>query len=122
MISKIHSTTIGVADQDKALDFYVNTLGWEKALDNMIGAEDRFLSVVPPGAQTQLVLAPLRWFGENYSKETGISFTTRDIDATYKTLSERGVTFEGPVQDMPWGQKATWFYDLDGNKFFIVEE
>jgi catechol 2,3-dioxygenase-like lactoylglutathione lyase family enzyme len=29
MISHIHSTTIVVADQDAALDFYVNTLGWE---------------------------------------------------------------------------------------------
>jgi len=32
------------------------------------------------------------------------------------------VTFKQPVEVMPWGDKATWFYDLDGNEFFLVEE
>jgi hypothetical protein len=39
MISRIHSTTIVVADQEAALDFYVNTLGWEKAIDNQMGPD-----------------------------------------------------------------------------------
>ncbi len=56
MISHIHSTTIAVADQDAALDFYVNTLEWEIGMDNQVGEGMRFLTVVPPGATTQLVL------------------------------------------------------------------
>ena len=36
MISRIHSTTIVVNDQDAALDFYVNKLGWDKAMDSPI--------------------------------------------------------------------------------------
>lgn len=52
LISHIHSTTIMVADQDAALDFYVNTLGWEKAMDSSPGENMRWLTVVPPGATT----------------------------------------------------------------------
>ena len=120
-ISHIHSTTISVSDQDAALDFYTNTLGWEKAMDAMFGEGMRFLSVVPTGATTQLILAHTSWGGET-TGNTGISLVTSDIDATYETLSTNGVSFKQPVETMPWGQKATWFSDPDGNEYFLVEE
>jgi catechol 2,3-dioxygenase-like lactoylglutathione lyase family enzyme len=124
MISHIHSATIVVSDQEAALDFYTNTLGWEKTLDNPMGDRFRFVSVVPPGATTQLVLGQEGWFegGEMPPKHTGISFVTRDIDATYENLSERGVRFKQPVETAPWGQKITWILDPDGNEFLLVEE
>jgi catechol 2,3-dioxygenase-like lactoylglutathione lyase family enzyme len=125
MISRIHSTSIVVADQDAALDFYVNTLGWEKAMDDPMGPEMRWLTVVPPGAETQLVLSHPSWYQDGQatpSKDTGISLISPDIDATYETLVKRGVKFKQPVEVMPWGAKATWFYDLDGNEFFLVAE
>ena len=123
MISHIHSTTIVVSDQDKALDFYVNTLGWEKAHDDPMGPEMRFVTVVPPGATTQLALGLASWFEGSRSpgNNTGIALSTSDIDATYATLVARGVRFKEPVSVMPWGAKATWFYDLDGNEFFLAE-
>ncbi len=124
MISHIHSTTIIVTDQDKALDFYVNTLGWEKALDSMVGESTRFLTVVPPGATTQLALLHSNFAAENQHAggQTGISLITHDIESSYQTLTGRGVHFKEPVQMMPWRQKATWFYDPDGNEFFLAEE
>ncbi len=124
VISHIHSATIVVADQDAALDFYVNSLGWEKALDAQVGEGMRFLTVAPPGATTQLALGHTSWFGgeKRPGGHSGISLVTPDIDATYERLSERGVRFKEPVTVMPWGQKATWFYDLDGNEHFLVEE
>jgi catechol 2,3-dioxygenase-like lactoylglutathione lyase family enzyme len=125
MISYIHSTTVLVSDQDKALDFYVNTLGWEKAMDTSFGDGGmRWLTVVPPGAQTQLVLGDPAWYGDviKPGQWSGISVVCPDIDATYETLVARGVKFKEPVQTMPWGQKATWFYDLDNNEFFLTEE
>ena len=123
MISHIYSTTIIVSDQDKALDFYVNTLGFEKTMDNQMGPDMRFITVAPPGATTQLVLGVQGWFGEDSDsrKSTGISLIAPDIDATYATLTERGVKFKEPVGMMPWGAKATWFYDPDGNEFFLAE-
>lgn len=123
MISYIHSTAIVVADQDAALDFYVNTLGWEKAMDSAMGPDMRWLTVVPPGAATQLVLALPSWAGEGRTPGvvTGISLIAPDIDATYATLTERGVRFKEPVSTTPWGAKATWFYDLDGNEFYLID-
>jgi len=127
MFSHIHSTSIIVADQDAALDFYVNTLGWAKGMDNPMGPDTRWLTVVPPGATTQLVLALPSWYGnERTPREpggvTGIALIAPDIDATYATLIERGVTFKQPVEAMPWGAKATWFSDPDGNEFFLASE
>ncbi len=121
VFSYIHSTTVPVSDQQAAHDFYVNALGWEKAFDQSMG-EDRFLTVVPPGATTQLVLAPAHWLGSNRTMggETGITLVCDDVDETYKTLTEQGVKFKEPPADMPWGQRAAWFYDLDGNEFFLV--
>lgn len=124
MITKIHSTTVEVSDQDKALDFYVNTLGWEKAMDSPMGPGMRWLTVVPPGATTQLVLGHTSWFaGEQASRhpgKSGISLVADDIDATYETLKAKGVNFKGPVEMMPWGDKGVWFSDPDGNEFFLV--
>jgi catechol 2,3-dioxygenase-like lactoylglutathione lyase family enzyme len=124
VITHIHSTTIVVSDQDKALDYYSNTLGCEKAIDNQMGPDMRFLTVVPRGSKTQLVLALASWAGENLKQggHTGITFVCDDIDATYDELSKKGVNFKEPVQTMPWGGKATWFYDPDGNEFFLSED
>jgi len=124
MISFIHSATIAVSDQRKALDFYVNTLGWEKALDVPMGEAESFITVVPPGATTQLSLAPAHWLGPDrkVGGPTGIAFVAPDIEETYKILTERGVQFKEPPAMMPWGAKATWFYDQDGNEIFLAEE
>jgi catechol 2,3-dioxygenase-like lactoylglutathione lyase family enzyme len=123
MFSHIHSVTVPVADQDAALDFYVNTLGLGKAKGQPIPGGGRWLTVVPPGAMTQLVLADASWYGADRlaNKETGITLVAPDIDAAYATLTSRGVRFKQPVEVMPWGDKATWFSDLDGNEFFLVE-
>lgn len=130
MISYIHSTTIIVSDQERALDFYVNTLGWEKRIDAMMGDGYRFLTVAPVGGQAELALGPAQMFtiqpgagitrGRGMEGASGISFAVDDVDATYRTLVERGVQFSGPPEQMPWGDKATWMMDPDGNRFFLT--
>lgn len=119
----IHSFTVIVADQQRALDFYVDVLGWRKSIDQAMGAEMRFISVAPPEGKTELALGHPSWF-ENQAAGSarGISLIARDIDETVATLTARGVRFKGPIEDMPWGARATWFYDLDGNEFFLVTE
>ena len=123
MFSHIHSATVAVADQSAALDFYLNVFGWEKVLDVPMGEGNRFTTVVIPGAKTQLALSPASWFSAESmpGKTTGIALIVHDIDAAYKTLSERGVRFKQAPEVMPWGQKATWMYDLDDNEFFLHE-
>ncbi|MGF1470623.1 MAG: VOC family protein [Rubrobacteraceae bacterium] len=129
MIQYIHSTTLLVADQDAALDFYVGKLGWEKRADSSFsaqeGVESRWIEVGPSGAETVLALLRPEDVGasaEAAGSEQGVSLVTDDIEGTYKELAGREVRFDGEPQEMPWGQKATWFYDPDGNRFFLVEE
>jgi len=123
MISHIYSATIAVSDQEKALGFYVETLGWEKAMDAPFG-DRRWLTVSPPGSSMTLVLAGRDWADWNApvaKGDTGITLVTPDIDAAYATLTGRGVVFKAPVTTLEWGQKGTWFNDLDDNEFFLVE-
>lgn len=130
MIEFIHSATIIVADQEAALDFYVGRLGWEKRIDQTMSDEYRFLTVAPPGAQTELVLGPAHVHGVEPGRAisqgrgmegaSGITFAVDDLDATYRTLLERGVRFSRPPEAMPWGGKGAWMQDPDGNSFFLV--
>jgi catechol 2,3-dioxygenase-like lactoylglutathione lyase family enzyme len=130
VITYIHSTTILVSDQERALDFYVDTLGWEKRIDAMMGDGYRFLTVAPVGGQAELVLGPVAVLGgepgvgitrgRGMEGASGISFAVEDVDGTYATLTERGVRFSGPPEATPWGDKATWLFDPDGNRFFLT--
>jgi catechol 2,3-dioxygenase-like lactoylglutathione lyase family enzyme len=126
----IHTTTLLVKDQDAALDFYVNTLGFEKRDDNEYdspagGGKARWLVVAPLGQKTGLALSRPQDVGQEAASAgsySGISFVTDDVARTYETLSKKGVQFTGPPQQMPWGAKATWFSDPDGNGFFLTED
>jgi catechol 2,3-dioxygenase-like lactoylglutathione lyase family enzyme len=126
MITRIHSTTVLVSDQDKALEFYVGKLGWEKRADAPFGevGESRWLTVAPQGAETELVLGVAADYDAkpvSAGVSSGISLTVEDLDSTYATLTERGVEFEKPPETMPWGAKAAWMKDPDGNTFFLSE-
>jgi catechol 2,3-dioxygenase-like lactoylglutathione lyase family enzyme len=122
-IKYIHSTSVFVSNQDAALDFYVSKLGFEKMTDMPMGPEARWVTVAPVGAQTHLALLPMAWYeGEGEpSRNSGIALVTDDIDSLYETWTGLGIKFKAPVEVMPWGDKAVWFYDLDGNAIFLVE-
>lgn len=124
MFSRIHAVSITVTDQDAAIDFYTTKLGFLLGMDTQVGEGMRWVTVAPPGSVTEIALLAPSEQGAPDSRNgyTGISFASRDIDGAYRDLSEKGVHFTEPVQMMPWGQKATWFTDPDGNVFFLVEE
>ncbi|WP_116245582.1 VOC family protein [Nocardiopsis sp. FIRDI 009] len=125
MISRMHSTTVLVGDQEEALRFYVGVLGWEKREDNTMGPM-RWLTVAPPGAETALVLGQPEVYDQEppgaATRLCGISLITDDIDAEYETLTAKGVNFKQPPETMPWGDRATWFTDPFGNEFFLVQQ
>ena len=125
MITRIHSVNLPVSDQDVALDFFVNTLGWEKRIDNMVGENYRFLTVAPRGAGTELALGASAGEDANggLNSSTPIfSLITDDVDATYEDLLAKGVTFKVKPQVEPWGAKGALFVDPDGNEFYITTD
>lgn len=97
---KIKLSGIFVDDQQKALDFYTNILGFEKKQDIPVG-EFRWLSVIAPeGNDTELSLEPNENpIAKTYQEglfEQGIpinAFEVDDLEAEYKRLKDLGVSF-----------------------------
>jgi len=56
MLTKIGTITVQVTDQDKALAFYTQKLGFEKRSDQPMGPDQRWIEVAPQGAQTRILL------------------------------------------------------------------
>ena len=113
--------TIPSTDQDRSIEFYVETLGFEKRTDVPFGGDYRWVEVYPPVGTTGIALAPPREGGPT-AVETGISLTTGDIDATHAELRAAGVDVDAEVMRM--GEPVPpmfWFRDPDGNTLLIVE-
>ncbi|MEO8970787.1 MAG: VOC family protein, partial [Ktedonobacteraceae bacterium] len=92
MFTKIGTITIGVSDQDKALDFYVNKLGFEKVDDQPMSETERWLEIALPGTQTHIMLGLRGQSGNNNTGMTGFVLHTDNIEETCATLKARGVT------------------------------
>ncbi|WP_432073984.1 VOC family protein [Streptomyces wuyuanensis] len=99
---KIHLTSVFVDDQDKALRFYTEILGFVKKHDVPVGEQDRWLTVVSPEEPggTELLLEPARHPAARTYRdalvEDGIplaQFAVDDVDAEYERLSALGVRF-----------------------------
>ena len=116
MIEKATHVPIVVRNQDDALDFYVNRLGFEKRADYGQKGKPRWLTVAPPGAEVEFAIVKGEYASDPRSEE-GYQFTltTTDCRGEAAKLKARGVALCEPVE-MPWGIVAT-FEDPDGNRF-----
>ncbi len=128
MLTRIGTITVQVTDQDKALDYYVSKLGFEKRSDQPMGPGQRWIEVAPPGAETRILLykASREQPGaDSYQaaqakigKDTGMVLETDDIKATFDQLKSRGVKIvDGPTQQ-PYGWWGV-FADQDGNTYGV---
>jgi catechol 2,3-dioxygenase-like lactoylglutathione lyase family enzyme len=124
---RIHLASVFVDDQEKALRFYTEILGFEKKEDAPIG-EDRWLTVTAPGEEdgTQLLLEPdahpaVKPFKEALV-EDGIPFTSfavEDIGAEYERLRALGVRFTQQPTNLGPATTAV-FEDTCGNLIQIA--
>jgi lactoylglutathione lyase len=118
MFTKIGTITVGVSNQDKALDFYVNKLGFETISDQPMSETERWLEVAPVGAQTHIMLGLRNQSGGEKTGFTGFVLNTDNMEETCATLKTRGVTISQEPSTEPWGKWAQ-FTDPDGNEFGI---
>ena len=119
-ISGVRTVGVPVTDQDRALGFYVGTLGFEKRLDAAFGGGQRWIEVAPPGATMTIALVPAHE-GVPAGVETGIRFTTADADADHAALRTAGVDVDPEVLRWPGVPPMFAFRDQDGNGLEIVE-
>jgi catechol 2,3-dioxygenase-like lactoylglutathione lyase family enzyme len=132
MISKLSHTTVWVLDQDEALDFYTQKLGFEVRVDETMDGF-RWLTVSPPDQPDHdlILLEPggpmmdedaARQVEELVAKGAlgPGAFETKDCKATYAELSSRGVTFLSEPTERFYGIEAT-FRDNSGNWFSMTQ-
>jgi catechol 2,3-dioxygenase-like lactoylglutathione lyase family enzyme len=116
---RIQTVTIPVADQQRALEFYRDVLGFEVRADNGFG-DQRWLSVAPAGSEVDFTLH-LPFPGRSDSGwQQGIVLHTDDIAAVVSRLRSGGVDVADP-EAMPWGTQAQ-FSDPDGNGFVLLQQ
>lgn len=118
-IDKVSTVTIAVNDQDEALTWFTQMLGFEKRVDQT-GEGFRWLTVAPP-QQTEVEFLLAAWFPDHVGKNATWVLSTRDCQGGYEELKDRGVEFTQEPQAKPWGIEAV-FVDLYGNKYALVQE
>jgi len=116
-ITDIAAIGIPVSDQDKAVDFFVGTLGFEKRLDAKVSDSYRWVTVAAPGASTSVALIA----NPSTGADTGVRFVVPDAEVEYGAMRERGIE-TGDLLRWPGVPPMFEFKDPDGNKFEIVEE
>jgi lactoylglutathione lyase len=131
VIKHIQTTTIYVSDQDRALDFYVGKLGFEKRADQPMGPDaPRWIAVAPKGGQTSLVLykpTPGMPGASTYELAQSLVgtfatfiFAVDSVPKTCEELKARGVELGDEPVEHPWGWWAT-IKDPDGNTIGLHE-
>jgi len=126
-MASLHLSTLGrvcvtVADTDRAIDFYVGSLGFEKVVDTPMGEGMRWVEVALPGTPTTIALAPPPQGRDPGGSQTGICLDTSDVDADHATLKAAGVDVDDAVTR--WGGPVPpmfWLRDPDGNSLIVVE-
>jgi catechol 2,3-dioxygenase-like lactoylglutathione lyase family enzyme len=120
-ITQLATVIVPVSNQDRAIEFYVEKLGFEKRADIPFGDGDRWVEVSPPGAATTLALMPPRE-DEPLGISTHVGFKTEDADADHADLLARGVDVDAEVMRMGDPVPPMFFFrDQDANSFMVVQ-
>jgi catechol 2,3-dioxygenase-like lactoylglutathione lyase family enzyme len=125
--SRLNLTQVGrvcvtVADTDRAIGFYVDTLGFEKVVDIPMGEAMRWVEVAVAGTPTTIAIAPPPPGQPAGGSQTGICLDTTDVDADHAALKAAGVDIDDEVSR--FGDPVPpmfWLRDPDGNSLIIVQ-
>ena len=119
-ITDVRTVAVTVTDQDRALSFYVDTLGFEKRLDAPISPTMRWIEVAPPGAATSIALNGVD-AADQAGVDTGIRFAVPDAEAEHAAMRGLGITVSDLIR---WDGVPPMYTvdDPDGNRFYVVEE
>jgi lactoylglutathione lyase len=120
-ITKLGRVLVPVHDQDAAIAFYTEKLGFEVVADVPFGDGDRWVEVAPAGGGAALALVPPR--GEYQAgRHTGIGLETTDARAAYEELKAKGVDVDAELMGGDGTVPALFFFrDHDANTLMIVE-
>jgi predicted enzyme related to lactoylglutathione lyase len=121
-LAEVSRVAIPAVDQDRALEFYVGTLGFALRSDETFAdGKMRWIEVAPAGGTTAIALAP-PMEGAPTAVDTGIVISTSDIERDHASLVAAGVDVDAEV--VRWGDPVPPMFrlrDPNGNTLTIVE-
>ncbi|HKR53248.1 MAG TPA: VOC family protein [Chthoniobacterales bacterium] len=118
MIKQIKFVSVPVENQDRALDFYTEKLGFTIITDQPFDEKQRWIELRVPKAETRVVLFTTDDDKNRVGTFMNMSYTCDDLHKTYEDLKKRGVEFENPPKKETWGNYAI-FKDSEGNRFVL---
>jgi predicted enzyme related to lactoylglutathione lyase len=118
MVRGIKFVGIPVTDQDRALKFYTEAMGFKVLTDQQFTPSQRWIELLIPGAETGLALFTPEGHEDRIGTFHSISFWCDDVFATAKILKSKGVVFAQEPKSEAWGSSAV-FQDTDGNKMVL---
>lgn len=119
---KVSQITLYVEDQDAAVDFWTNKVGFTVTTDMPYGPGTRWIEVTPPDGGARLVLfkSGPGWPELSSEQPNYAMFDADDIVKAHEELSARGVYFtQAPVKE-EWGWSAV-FTDNEGHAFHLSQ-
>ena len=117
MIRGVKIVSIPVRNQDVALKFYTEKLGFKVATDQeMAPGGQRWIELMIPGADTNLALFTPDGHENRIGGFQSMTFWTDDVFATAEQMKKKGVELTAEPRKEVWGTMAK-FKDPDGNEF-----
>jgi len=117
-VTQVGRVCVTVADTDRAIDFYVDTLGFTTLRDTPTPNGGRFIELAPGDTSVVITLEPAV---PNVTRGAiGIRFTTGDADDAHAALTAAGVDTD-EILRWPGVPAMFAFRDPDGNAFSITE-
>lgn len=118
MTNRVLSVSIPVPDQDAALKFYTEVLGFELRMDVEVWPGARLVEVVPPGSDVGLVLLP-----PDSEIPLAVRLETSDAAAAHARIKQAGVTLHNEELVRMDGVPPMFFFaDPDGNGLVFLEQ
>ena len=124
----IDLVTLVVEDRDDALEFYVETLGFELHQDESYGDANRWIEIRPPGSTATITVKTPAMFDERerphrralIGTSPQLTFRVDDCQALYRRLRAADVPLDGEPSNAPWGISLT-ARDPSGNPVVFTE-
>lgn len=120
-VRQVGRVMVPTADQDAAIAWYTEKLGFTVAADVPFGEGERWVEVAPPGGGTNLALVPER--GDyGVRRNTGVALTSRDVRADHEELRAQGVDADDLIGGDGTVPPMFFLRDGDGNTLLVVQE
>jgi len=119
MLRKIDAAVLFVQDLAKCMTFYRDTLGFQVTFSDSVSfafrLEDQDFVLLEISAAVQMVGEEALSLHKEVGHRVLLCVGVENVDAVYKDLTAKGVTFIKPPISQAWGRRTAYFADPEGN-------